>query len=140
MGEKTGVARPRAAAMSHNEYRANIAGLNIFFGAVLGMVMAGAEALDGRNFAVLLLITAGIVIAILYISASRRRIVYAMLAGVLIAALPFVFGVLSLGGSLPDKLQPTLAVWALMMTVIEFVPRQPAPAREPAGHAVEGDD
>lgn len=140
MAETSRPARKRFAGMTHNEYRANITGLNIFFGAVLGVVMAGAEALTTRGFAILLLLTAGIVISILYISASRRRIVYAVLAGILVAVLPTIFAILSLGGALPAKLQPTLAVWALMMAVIEFVPREPAPEVEPIPHPAEGGD
>ena len=59
--------------MTPREYRANIDGLNIFFGAVLGFVLAGSEALTSIWFGFLLGATAGIVISILYIPASNKR-------------------------------------------------------------------
>lgn len=115
--------------MSDREYRANIEGLNIFFGAVLGFVLAGAEALDATRFAIVLLIVGTIVVTILYITASERRIGYALLAGGAIAALPMVAHRLLDGAALPAKVQPTLAVWAALIVLIEFVPRErPTPS------------
>lgn len=111
--------------MTHGEYRANIAGLNIFFGAVLGFVLAGTEALDALPFAWLLAMTAGAVISILYINSSERRVVYALLALFLIFTMDrWAEPVLPDGFELPSKLQPTLAVWALLTMFVEFLPRE----------------
>lgn len=59
--------------MDEREYSASKSGLQIVFGAVLGFVLAGAEAFGPFAFATLLLITSGGVASILYISASPYR-------------------------------------------------------------------
>jgi hypothetical protein len=117
--------------MTEREYRANIDGLNIFFGAVLGFVLAGSEALGDFWFGVLLVVTAGIVVSILYITASKQRLVYSALALGIILTLgewlePFLPG----AASIPAKLQPTLAVWALLTILVEFLPREEREASE----------
>lgn len=114
----------RVFRMTEREYRANIEGLNIFFGAVLGFVLAGSENLAMLPFAGLLLIVAGTVISILYISSSDKRVTYALLTVMLVAVLPRVMGnLLGHGTPMPPKVQPTLAVWAAMTILIEFLPR-----------------
>jgi hypothetical protein len=111
--------------MIHGEYRATLNGLNIFFGAVLGVVMAGTESLKSWDFAFVLLLTAATIVAILNISTGTRRIVYAIVAATAIFFLPWLMEkLLSAGAALPDKLQPTLAVWAAMTIAIEFAPRE----------------
>lgn len=110
--------------VSESEYRANLAGLNTFFGAVLGFVLAGIDRLDTMAFAIVLLLVSGIVVTILYISASRWRLVHAATALAFILLLPRVVApILDPGVALPDKLQPTLGVWALMTILVEFYPR-----------------
>ena len=118
--------------MTQREYRANIDGLNIFFGAVLGFVLAGSEALASIWFGLLLAGTAGVVISILYITASDKRVLYSILALLLIAAMerwlePWLPG----AASIPPKLQPTLLVWALMTIFVEFMPREVEPKDAP---------
>lgn len=109
--------------MSEREYRANIAGLQIVFGAVLGFVLAGAENFKQFDFAVMLLVTIGSVVTILYISASPQRLLYAGLALVYAIALPLM--VLRITGEpAPDKLAPTLLIWTLFQIAIEFAPRK----------------
>lgn len=111
--------------MTDREYRANIEGLNIFFGAVLGFVLAGAEALDAWRFAVVLLLVGTTVVTILYITASDRRLAYAALAALVVAVIPRVADqLLGTGFHRPPKVQPTLAVWAALIIVIEFAPRE----------------
>jgi Flp pilus assembly protein TadB len=107
--------------MTQPEYRANLEGLNIVFGAVLGFVLAGAEALDSWGFARLLLLSVGAVVAILYISASKHRVIYAGLSVVFAIALPLMAQRMDL--VVPDKLMPTLLVWSLFAIVLEFAPR-----------------
>ncbi|MBB4837073.1 hypothetical protein HNP52_000124 [Sphingomonas kyeonggiensis] len=110
--------------MSHGEYNANLTGLGIFFGAVLGFVMASTENLTTKDYVLVLFTTAAMVITILYVSSSRHRIAYSILAFAFIAALPYILGLLvTPGAQLPPKLQPTLAVWLAMTLIVEFNPR-----------------
>jgi hypothetical protein len=117
---------PKALIATESEYRANLTGLNTFFGAVLGFVMAETERLDATEFAYVLFIVSGIVISILYVHASSQKIAYSVITLVLIATLPyFVSNVLDKGEALPEKLQPALFVWAFLSVVVEYFPRRP---------------
>ena len=125
---------PKAFVPTESEIRANHAGMNTFFGAVLGFVMAGTEKLDAFEFASVLFLVSGVVISVLYVSASPYKSAYALLTLVFIAILPGVTdAVLDKGEHLPDKLQPTLLVWTLLSILVEFFPRRPddPPATEP---------
>ncbi|MGX5732125.1 hypothetical protein ACWKWK_16530 [Pseudoxanthomonas beigongshangi] len=114
--------------MSSGEYQANLNGLNMFFGAVLGLVLTGTEKLDAWQFGVLLFCLAGNVITILFISSSRNRVSYAVFALVNALLFPKVMGFLLRGPDLvPDKIQPTLLVWTVMTIVVEFWARQKEP-------------
>lgn len=118
--------------MDAREYRANIHGLQIVFGAVLGFVLAGAERFDQYSFAVLLLATIGAVVTILYISASPRRVAYTALAVGYSLSLPWM--VLEITKvQAPEKLAPTLLIWTLFQAGVEFAPRR----REGAGEPLE---
>ena len=66
--------------LSVGEYQANLNGLNMFFGAVLGFVLTGTEALNSWQFGQILMLLAGAVVSILYISSSKNRVVYSILA------------------------------------------------------------
>lgn len=115
--------------LTHAEYRANLNGLGIFFGAVLGFVMAGTETLGTRDFAFTLFFTATLVISILYVNSSANRIAYALLTAGLIAVMPLVLdAALPPGAQIPPRLQPTLAVWLAIAVIVELLPRH-----EPAG-------
>ena len=117
---------PKALVATESEYRANLTGLNTFFGAVLGFVMAGTERLDGIEFAYVLFMVSGTVISILYVHASSQKIAYSILTFLLITARPYVVAsVLDQGEELPHKLQPTLYVWALLSVSVEYFPRRP---------------
>ena len=125
---------PRALVPTESEIRANHAGMNTFFGAVLGFVMAGTERLDAIEFAAVLFLVSGVVISVLYVSASPYKFAYALLTLAFIALLPAVADpVLDRGEHLPDKLQPTLLVWTLLSVFVEFFPRRPdhPPISEP---------
>ena len=63
--------------MVRQEYNASLNGLNIVFGAILGVSLAGIEALDPLPFMILLFMVAATVVCILYITASPRRVAYA---------------------------------------------------------------
>ena len=119
---------------TENEIAANHAGLNTFFGAVLGFVMAGTERLDSMEFAYVLTLVSGIVISILYISASRQTILYSFVTVALILVLPRIIDpIFEAGEALPEKLQPTLMVWTLLSVFVELLPRrQDGPDETPA--------
>lgn len=113
--------------MAASEYQANLNGLNMFFGAVLGFVLAGTEKLSDVQFGVVLLLLAGVVITILYISASRSRITYALLALACAASFPEMVDYALKGQDLvPGKLRPTLLVWTILAIAIEFWARDKA--------------
>jgi hypothetical protein len=79
-------------------------------------VLADVATESLHHFAQLLVLTAAIVISVLYISASSRRWFYVALNLLLIWGLPRLLDATpeSLG-----RLQVTLAVWTLMATFIE---------------------
>src|ERR1044072_3755153 len=117
--------------MTEGEYRANLNGLGIFFGAVLGFVMAGTEPLAPRDFALTLFMFAAAVICIVYVSSSRQRLLYAAITAVYIALLPAILHeLLGKGAEIPRNLRPTLAVWLAITLFVEFLPRDPTPAGE----------
>jgi hypothetical protein len=120
------LSRVRIPRMTHAEYRANLSGLNIFFGAVLGFVLAGMESLKPFQFGLLLTMVSGIVIGILYVSSSRHRLAYTAVTALLILELPrWLHFVVQSGEQIPQNLQPTLAVWLGMTAFVEFLPREP---------------
>jgi hypothetical protein len=102
--------------VTDDEYRANLAGMNTFFGAVLGFVLADITTDVLAEFAQLLVFTVALVIGILYISASPYRWLYGAMNLALIWALPRV---LADGAGDPGRLQVTLATWTLMTLFIE---------------------
>lgn len=111
--------------MTAGEYRANLQGLNVFFGAVLGVVMAGTERLAPFDYGVMLLLMASLVITILYISSSPKRLLYSALILVAIALMPeMVTQLIDDRISSLAYLQVTLLVWALLAILIEFAPRE----------------
>ncbi|HVF82661.1 MAG TPA: hypothetical protein VM913_00625 [Sphingomicrobium sp.] len=102
--------------VTEEEYRANLTGMNTFFGAVIGFVLADVTTSDLAGFAQLLVLTAAIVIGILYISASPRRWLYGAFNLLFIYALPVV---LDEGAGNAGRLQITLATWTLMTIGVE---------------------
>ena len=119
--------------MSAGEYQANLSGLNTFFGAVLGFVLTGTEKLSSLQFAIVLASLAGVVITILYVSSSRNRLVYAALAIFYASVFPELMDrVLGMQGAVPERVRPTLIVWALLAVTVEFWARErPAPSVPP---------
>jgi uncharacterized membrane protein YgaE (UPF0421/DUF939 family) len=113
---------PKDLRVSEREYRANIEGINIVFGAVLGFVLAGAEAMTTGQFALLLLLSATVVVTILYLGSSEYRAFYGLMAIVAVAALPWLMRELEIPRL--EKLQPTLGVWVAMVVFLELMPRR----------------
>jgi len=114
---------PTTMWVSQGEYQANINGMNMVFGAVLGFVLARTEALETMQFAFVLLLSAAVVVTILYLSSSEYRLFYAVVAIAAVAFLPVALNDMDIP-PIP-KLQPTLAVWVLMVLGIEMMPREP---------------
>ncbi|MEM9502225.1 MAG: hypothetical protein AAF941_10330 [Pseudomonadota bacterium] len=114
---------PPSFRITEREYRANIDGMNIVFGAVLGFVLVGAEELPVKDFAALLALSAAIVTMILYLGSSEYKLFNALTAGLSIMLLPYIAVDLFEITYVP-KLQPTLAVWALMVLGVELIPRE----------------
>ena len=116
---------PPSLRITDGEYEANVRGMNIVFGAVLGFVLADASELPPLDFAIVLMLSASVVVTILYLSHSEYKLFYVATAGIAIAVLPHVlneqFGIVRI-----PQLQPTLAVWALMVLIVELLPREPA--------------
>lgn len=111
--------------MTDGEYQANLNGLNMFFGAVLGFVLAGTEKLTVFQFSVLLTSLAGVVVTVLYISSSKHRLAYAALALFYAATMPEAMDfMLHTQGAVPDKIRPTLLVWIGMTIGVEFWSRE----------------
>jgi hypothetical protein len=111
--------------MSVGEYQATLNGLNMFFGAVMGFVLTGTEALSSFQFGVILMMLAGVVISIPYIASSRHRVAYSIYA--LVAALAFpelVEVTLRTEARVPHKIRPTLLVWTVMTIFVEFWGRE----------------
>ncbi|MEL6531107.1 MAG: hypothetical protein AAFQ27_14180 [Pseudomonadota bacterium] len=116
---------PPSFRITEREYRANIEGMNIVFGAVLGFVLVGAENVAVRDFIGLLVLSAAIVIMILYLGSSEYKLFNATITAVSIAFLPYIAVDLFDITEVP-KLQPTLAIWALMVLLVEMIPRAPS--------------
>ena len=114
--QRTGLGR-----MSAREYQANLAGLNMFFGAVLGFVLAGTEKLSSWQFGVVLALLASTVVSILYISSSKHKITYSIVALFYAIVFPELVDLI-LGGQdmVSDKIRPTLLVWTLMAIMVEL--------------------
>ncbi|MXP09960.1 hypothetical protein [Pseudoblastomonas halimionae] len=117
---------PTSSRMTADEYRANINGLNIFFGAVLGFVLADAQAATMAQFVCLLLVASSLVVMIFYIAQSPYKLFYTVVTGTAIAVLPLIIETFE-GPPVP-KLQATLAVWAAMILMLQLVPHDKAPA------------
>lgn len=121
----TALSRFGLGKMSTAEYQANLSGMNTFFGAVLGFVLTGTEKLNSWQFGAVLMLLAGIIISILYISSSRHRVGYAIYTLVLALIFPELIDLAFRGHDLvPDKVRPTLIVWTLMTILVEFWNRE----------------
>ena len=116
---------PTHTRITQGEYRANVQGLNILFGAVLGFVLAGVSAMPLENFALILAVSAGATVGILYMQESDYKLFYAGLNIVILSLMPGLLDRLDAPPDL-DRLVVTFAVWAVMVLLIELVPRQRA--------------
>ena len=118
--------------MTPGEYRANVDGLNLFFGAVLGVVMATTDRLGARDFTITLFVTATLVVTLLYVSSGRHRVAYALFAAAVLAFLPRILGpLLTDPAGIPPHLQPTLLVWLGFIVLVELGGRDEPATEKP---------
>ncbi len=107
--------------MSSGEYQANLNGLNMFFGVILGLALTGTEKFNAWQFGVILAGIAGTAISILYRSSSKSRVAYSIYALVSALIFPELMDYMLRGhGLVPDKIRLTLLVWPLMTVCGEF--------------------
>jgi hypothetical protein len=117
---------PPTIAINDAEYRANMQGINIVFGAVLAFVLARIEGLPPLDFAFVLIACATAVVLILYLASTEYLLFYGLSVVAAIMLLPVVIERAGIP-PIPD-LQPTLAAWTVMVLVVELSPRRgPAP-------------
>ena len=114
--------------MSHKEYEANMAGINIVFGAMVGVVMGNVNEMEPLDYSIFLALVASFVINLLYISASKHRITYACMGAALLAIAWLLAADIETKFNIdPDlfekRLLPVATVWFLMVSGIEFLPR-----------------
>ncbi|MCU0947790.1 MAG: hypothetical protein MUF47_06020 [Porphyrobacter sp.] len=116
-------------ALSEAEYQSMNSGINIVFGAVLGVVLTKTEDMAAADFMFVLASSAIAVSQILLLGLTReRRLQYVLTAAGAIIALPFMLE--SVGITAIPKLQPTLIVWTAMVLLIELSPRKPDPGQD----------
>ncbi|MEM1052110.1 MAG: hypothetical protein AAGI28_08440 [Pseudomonadota bacterium] len=114
---------PTSSKMKDGDYRAGLNALNIVFGAVLGFVLVGGENLPIFDFVALLVISALIVMMIQSIALSDFTLFSVSSTAVAIYFLPQLAEDWFSLTKVP-KLQPTLAIWAIMATILELSPRE----------------
>jgi hypothetical protein len=121
---------PSTFRISEREYRANINGMNIVFGAVLGFVLARAEGLPPLDFMAVLYVSALAVILILYLGSTEYVLFYGLIAALVIFTIPEILAEQLNIKPIP-YLQPTLIVWASMVAFLELTPRLKPSATQP---------
>jgi hypothetical protein len=121
---------PTTFRISDREYKANIDGMNIVFGAVLGFVLAGAEGLPPLDFMIVLFVSAMTVILILYLASTDYILFYGACTAIVIFALPILLRDQFAIKPIP-YLQPTLIAWAMMVAILELSPRDKTTETQP---------
>jgi len=115
----------RSMKMTRREYDASINALNIFFGAVIGITLGGALTKDVADYVIILLMSVGAVISILYISYSERKwmgVASLVVSIVCMLLINYTSSEKGEGIIFPQKLVPTLAVWSIMALITEYIP------------------
>jgi len=110
----------------------SVDGINLFFGALLGANLGTIGTLPLIEYVKIIVLLAGMVVAIRFVSVSERRLYAFATLGFYLA---FVAGILFLPGFAPEGLAPTdlqrlaatLAVWLAATMFVEFYPTRPGP-------------
>ncbi|WP_343344244.1 hypothetical protein WJT74_09790 [Sphingomicrobium sp. XHP0239] len=117
----------RSSYYTDREIEASIQALNIFFGAVIGISLAGIEEVPMISYLAILVMTAAVVMMILMVSNSHRRLWHAVSMVTVLGLLWWVAEIDPADSAfiddMPDRLLPTLTVWAAMALLTEFAPR-----------------
>jgi hypothetical protein len=116
--------------LTQREYEATINALNIFFGAIIGVSLGNITEIPMDDYVILLVIISAMVSSILLVTYTHRRIWNSvMLTGVLLAAW---YAESSTGGLIdfPERVLPTLTVWAVLAVTTEFSDRAEDPQSE----------
>jgi hypothetical protein len=118
--------------LSQREYEASLNALNIFFGAIIGVSLGNIEAMSVQDYVVLLLATAAMVSTILVVSYSHRRIwnVVVMFSLLGFAWYIDIYRAKGIDIDFPEKLLPTLSVWAGLAILLEFTEKTSEPDAE----------
>lgn len=114
--------------LTQREYEATINALNIFFGAIIGVSLGNITEIPMDDYVTLLVIISAMVSSILLVTYTHRRIWNSiLLTGVLMAA--WYAESDSSGGivDFPDRVLPTLTVWAVLAVMTEFSDRAEDP-------------
>ncbi len=114
---------PTSSKMTEGDYRAGLNAMNIVFGAVLGFVLVGGQNLPIPDFIALLSISALLVMMIQSIVLSDYKLFNIIMTAAGIYFLPRLAEDWFAIAEVP-KLQPTLAVWAVMAVILELSPRE----------------
>ncbi len=114
--------------LTQREYEATINALNIFFGAIIGVSLGNIAEIPLKDYVILLVVISALVSSILLVTYTHRRIWNSiMLIGFLLAAW---YQESDTGGEFidfPDRVLPTLTVWAAMAIMTEFSDRADDP-------------
>lgn len=126
---------------SADERRATIAGINLFFSALLGANLGVLSDIPLADYVKLILLLAGAVMAVLTIAVAKRRITVistSVSLATILACVAIVpgFGVEGMEGNV-NRMAVTLAVWLVMLLMVRFTP---SAGEAPAGAGTEDDE
>ena len=125
---------------AQDERRATVAGINLFFSALLGANLGAMNSIPLSEYFQMVLILAGAVTAVLTLAVSKRPVIMWTTGLLLLLILaPFVlvddFGPNRIAGEL-DRLAVTLAVWVVMLLMVRATPSSDGSP----SHAIINDD
>jgi hypothetical protein len=118
---------------THDERRATLAGVNLFFSALLGANLGALSNIPLSDYFRLVLLLVGAVTAILTIAVSRRRVTVISTATALAVVLATISLVPGAGGARLgddlDRMAVTLAVWLVMLMLVRLTPSDGSPVK-----------
>ncbi|WP_108810774.1 hypothetical protein [Sphingorhabdus sp. Alg231-15] len=110
--------------LTQREYEATINALNIFFGAIIGVSLGNITEIPLQDYIMLLVVIATMVSSILMVTYTHRPLWNSLVLAVIFLAAWYAESDSS--GQLidfPDRVLPTLSVWAAMAIMTEFTDR-----------------
>ena len=129
--ERWNEANRRSMQMTDREVAATVQAMNLFFGAVIGFILADIQDIATRDYVIVLIITVSVVMAILWLSQSHRRLysVFSLAISLGLYAWVDLANPAGFGDNIPDKMLPTLAVWSMLAVGTEFRMRMEEPEK-----------